>query len=66
MRKDKKWQRRACEWEPDMEIEDQVANVEMPGLSSVNIWASIISAEDIVTNNIEGNPSELFVKPRID
>lgn len=49
-----------------MEVEEEIAGIEVPRLSAIDIWALPGPAEDVVENDVEGNWSVLAVEEGID
>ncbi len=59
---DKKRKCGNCQHKPDVEIEQEISDVIVPRLSSINLWSSSWATEYVIEDNVERNHNESSVE----
>ena len=62
----RQWHANESEHEPQIEVEDQVADVKVPWFRAVNVWAFARSTKNIIQDNIERHDDQLAIEEDID
>lgn len=60
------WQRSDSQNKPDVEIENEVPDIEMPGLSAIDIRPLSRPTKDIVQNNVQWYADQFLVEEGVD
>ena len=62
---DKGWYRQQSQWKNDVEIQDQVEDVEVPGFGTIQVRAPCAASKDVIAKDVPRHDGQTTVGNRV-